>query len=71
VVLKQAKLSISPGRKLRKWFRFEDKSLFLQIGGRGMKENGGGWKSPCLLPCDIFVRWVFELRPERLSNAIK
>jgi len=46
VVLKQAKLSISPGRKLRKWFRFEDKSLFLQIGGRGMKENGGWMEEP-------------------------
>lgn len=30
-VLKQAKLSISPGRKLWEWFWFEDKSLFYKL----------------------------------------
>lgn len=30
-VLKQAKLSSSPGRELWKWFRFQDKSLFYKL----------------------------------------
>jgi hypothetical protein len=38
-VLKQAKLSISPGRKLWEWFRFEDKSLFYKL----VVEVGGKW----------------------------